>query len=72
MKTKLNPGDIVIAPELCNYYLTPHKEYEIKSLWGDSGEGFEIYSDKGTILCCKLNRCAHLKNHSWTIKYKSK
>lgn len=50
-------------PELC-YYLTPGKEYEVKSLRGNL---YEIINDEGSVTIVSLKECAHVNFNDWQI-----
>lgn len=68
MENKIKVGDIVIAPEGCETWLTPSKEYTVVELWGWTGFGFKIEDDNGKIIMCRSHTCAHLFNQPWIIK----
>ncbi len=65
----VNVGDIVIAPEGCEEYLTPGKEYEVILLWGHTA--FKIKDDEGDIIHCRIKDCAHLNFKHWILKENS-
>lgn len=62
----LSKGDIVIAPQVENNYLTPQKEYRIKKVFVDNT--FVIKDDNEKNLFCKLLNCGHLNGQNWIIK----
>ena len=68
MEVRFNKGDIVIAPEGCESYLTPQKEYKVLCYVGTPGFGFSIIDDEGDIITCCINRCSHLFFKNWIIK----
>ena len=61
---------VAIAPEGCEYYLTPGKEYPatIERETEYNGKKFKTVSDLGLELVCLEFECAHLKFKNWTIK----
>lgn len=69
MLTKIfKKGSIVIAPEDCNSYLTPGKEYKV--IIGNF-KSFNIIDDDGDELYCLLEGCAHIEYNDWIIKSNS-
>lgn len=76
-ETKLMPPKIVKAPEGCESYLTPGKEYEIVKLLPNSyceelGYGFLVRSDDGGLANCIEKLCAHLMGQDWIIVEREK
>ena len=68
-------GDIVIAPEGCETYLTAGKEYPIVDFWEKEhsfyGFRFNITDDEGDIMKCLEKVCSHLNNKDWILKPKT-
>ena len=64
-------GDIVIAPEGCQNYLTAGKEYPVVDFWEEEqpnlGYHFIIKSDFGNIKCLE-KKCSHLNDKDWILK----
>jgi hypothetical protein len=60
---------IVKAPEGCEDYLTPGKEYKVRSAKrrSDTFFVFEITDDEGGNLFCLLRSCGHLVGKDWII-----
>lgn len=64
-------GDIVIAPEGCEDYLTAGKEYEVVEAIEEStnkyGSLFSIIDDDGDMIETVEKKSAHLKFQSWIL-----
>ena len=65
---KLKVGDVVIAPEGCEDYLTAGKEYPVIEVIEES---FRALDDDGDEMYSNLKGSAHLKGKDWIIKPKS-
>ena len=67
--TELKDGMYVIAPE--NYSgLTKGKKYQVRNVNVANIEfmyNFKIRNDKGRVLYCLLNNCAHIDFENWII-----
>lgn len=61
-------GDIVIAPEGCENYLTEGKEYPIIKVWDGRTEGFDIIDDEGDVIGCSKETSSHLNFRDWILK----
>jgi hypothetical protein len=62
----MKAGDIVIAPEGCESYLTPGKEYVVIRNYEDIM--FSIESDIGVRAYCMRRGCPHLNDGDWLSK----
>lgn len=62
----MKAGDIVVAPEGCEPYLTPGKEYTVLRNYEDIM--FSIESDIGINAFCKRRNCHHLNGGDWLNK----
>jgi hypothetical protein len=62
----ISKGDIVIAPQVENDYLTPNKEYEIVDILAFNG--FVITDNTGESLFCKKDNDGHLNGLDWEFK----
>jgi hypothetical protein len=69
---ELQNGMKVIAPAICNNYLTVGKSYEVYNVEPSTkyGATFEIINDIGTITNCLLKECKHLKGYDWILTSK--
>ncbi len=66
-------GDIVIAPEGCQDWLTPNKEYVVESFWSlnttdEYGCCITIKSDVGVMAKCFSKNDCHLNGQDWILK----
>lgn len=75
-ETKLMPPKIVKAPEGCESYLTPGKEYEVllhnNFMKKKSGYGFNIISDEGYEIFTSHKGSGHLNGQDWIIVEREK
>ncbi len=62
---ELKAGDVVIAPNGCESYLTAGKEYLVIEA---TKEIIEIFDDEGDVLYLCLKGSAHLNGGNWIVK----
>jgi hypothetical protein len=65
-------GDIVIAPEGCNKYLTSGKKYQIVEIYDPIsdevyGIGFDIIDDQNNLISCREKRSRHINMQDWIL-----
>jgi hypothetical protein len=71
MESIVRKGDIVVAPEGCQVYLTAGKEYEVieDGIYKNTGEYFfRIKAENGTIFPCELKGDFYTNFNKWIIK----
>ncbi len=64
----MKKGDIVIAPDKCQRWLTPGMEYTVVRYYGNNQ--FSIMDDEGNLIFTNLKGSAHLFFEDWIIKTK--
>lgn len=65
---ELKIGDVVIAPEGCEDYLTAGREYVVIDVSKKEKDVFCVLADNGTKMYCLLQKCGHLNGKNWIIK----
>lgn len=66
----MKAGDIVIAPEGCEDYLTAGDGYKVISVDGLHtvfGHFFEIIDDVGDNILCSERVCLHINEQDWIL-----
>jgi hypothetical protein len=64
--SSLKKGDVIIAPQVDNEYLTSGKEYTIEKVFVD--DSFIIRDDNKKKLNCRLTQDGHLNGLDWEFK----
>lgn len=68
----MKKGDIVIAPEGCNCYLTAGKEYVVDRIDGEFDENFGFFfwftTDRGSLQFDSTLKGNHVNGKDWIIK----